>query len=93
VRADRGLFFKALAANTRSLAESLVAFGTTEGHQPLAQGYRKLAGSLTRVAESEAARSVADCVTLGDGCMYEAAEAKEAKVCQLRICVSQADIC
>jgi hypothetical protein len=58
-----------------------VAFGTTEGHHPLVQGYRKLAVSLTRVAESDASRSTADCVTLGDGCQYEAAEAKEAKVC------------
>jgi hypothetical protein len=75
---------KALATHLRSLSESLVAFGTTEGHQPLVQGYRKLATTLTRVAESEASCSVAGCVTLGDGCQYEAAEAKEAKVAMPR---------
>ncbi|GAA96147.1 uncharacterized protein L969DRAFT_84013 [Mixia osmundae IAM 14324] len=70
---------KTLSLSLQDLAEKFTAFSTTETHQPLNVGLRRLADALRRISEVENVHSTSDCVTVGDGLAYEAAEAREAR--------------
>ena len=62
------------------LAEQMIAFSTTETHQPLSAGFRRVADALKRIGEIDAGLATAECVTLADPLAYASSEAKEAKV-------------
>jgi len=69
-----------LAGSLVGLSEQFAAFSTTESHPPLVSGFRKMAEGCRKLAELDNGLATAECVTLADALLYQAAEAKEAKV-------------